>query len=347
MRLVGVVAASIVSAAVVIAQSPRTTALSSITDVAGIRVGHHTLSARPTGCTVVLVDGNATGAVDVRGGAPGTRETDLLAPDNTVQTVNAIVLAGGSAFGLDAASGVMQFLSERKIGYQTSGGVVPIVPAAIIFDLNVGDRPEIRPDAACGYAAAQNAKDGAIDEGSVGAGAGATLGKTLGRARAMKGGIGTASVTTTDGLVVGAIIVVNAVGSVVDPRTGKAVAGARTPDGRGLEDPFALVLRGVLQSAPARENTTIGVVATNARLTKAEALKVVEMAHDGMARSIVPSHMPSDGDALFALATGRRDGAGNVGDIGALAAEVVAQAVLRAARAAKSLPGYPAASDIR
>ena len=318
----------------------------SITDVAGIRVGQVTLAERPTGCTVVMADGGATGAVDVRGGAPGTRETDLLAPDNTVTQVNAIVLSGGSAFGLDTATGVMRFLSENKIGYATSGGPVPIVPAAILYDLTIGGRPEIRPDASCGYAAAQRAGP-TVEEGSVGAGAGATIGKMMGSGRAMKGGIGTASVTTTDGLVVGAIIAVNAVGSVIDPRTGRAIAGVRTADGRGLEDPFALVLRAVVSAASERENTTIGVVATNARLTKAQALKVVEMAHDGLARAIVPAHTPSDGDTLFALATGRLERDGNVGTIGALAAEVVSQAIARAVRAARGLPGYPAVADLR
>ena len=322
------------------------TRLTSITDVQGLRVGQVTLAERPTGCTVILADGGATGAVDVRGGAPGTRETDLLAPDNTVTEVNAIVLAGGSAFGLDAASGVMRFLSEAGIGYRTAAAPVPIVPAAILYDLSIGGRPDVRPDAACGYAAAKGATTN-VEEGSVGAGAGATIGKYLGAGRAMKGGIGTASVTTTDGLVVGALIAVNAVGSVIDPRTGRAVAGVRTADGGGLEDPFALVLRAVLPPAAGRENTTIGVVATNARLTKAQALKVVEMAHDGLARAIVPAHTPSDGDTLFALATGRLERDGNVATIGALAAEVVSQAILRAVRAARGLPGYPAVADMR
>jgi L-aminopeptidase/D-esterase-like protein len=319
----------------------------SITDVAGIRVGQVTLAGRPTGCTVILADGGATGAVDVRGGSPGTRETDLLAPDNTVTEVNAIVLAGGSAFGLDAAGGVMKFLSEAQVGYKTSGGPVPIVPAAILYDLTIGGRPDIRPDAECGYAAAKAASSGSVEEGSIGAGAGATIGKFFGAGRAMKGGIGTASVTTTDGLVVGAIVAVNAVGSVVDPRTGRVIAGVRTADGRGVEDPFALVLRGVVPGASPGENTTIGVVATNARLTKAQALKVVEMSHDGLARAIVPAHTPSDGDTLFALATGRLERDGNVSSIGALAAEVVAQAIGRAVRAARGLPGYPAVSDMR
>ena len=318
-----------------------------ITAVPGITVGHFTLSERPTGCTVILAANGATGGVDVRGGAPGTAETDLLAPDNTVERVNAIVLSGGSAWGLDARSGVMKFLGERKIGYRTGGGNVPIVPAAILYDLTIGGLPEVRPGADCGYKAAAAAKAGAIEEGSVGAGAGATVGKMLGGGRAMKGGVGSVVLITSDGLMVGALVAVNAAGSVIDPRTARAVAGMRTADGRGLEDPFALVRRGVLQPAPARENTTIGVVVTNARLSKAQATKVAEMAHDGMARAIVPSHTPSDGDTLFTLATGDRQADANVGTIGALAAEAVTDAILRAVRMARGLPGYPAAADIR
>jgi L-aminopeptidase/D-esterase-like protein len=319
---------------------------SSIATVPGISVGHYTLSERPTGCTVILAANGATGGVDVRGGAPGTAETDLLSPHNTVEKVNAIVLSGGSAFGLAARDGVMKFLDEKKIGYATGGGPVPIVPAAILYDLTVGGRPEIRPGSDCGYRAAAAASATEVAEGNVGAGAGATVGKSMGPGRAMKGGIGTIALVTGDGLIVGAIVAVNAVGSVVDPRTGRPVAGVRTADGRGLEDPFALVRRGVLQHEPAREATTIGVIATNARLTKAQAQKVAEMAHDGMARAIVPSHTPSDGDTLFVLATGDRAGDANVGTIGALAAEALADAIVRAVRAARSIPGFPAAIDI-
>jgi L-aminopeptidase/D-esterase-like protein len=317
-----------------------------ITGIAGILVGHFTLKERPTGCTVILAQPAATGAVDVRGGAPGTREVSLLAPENSIEKVDAIVLAGGSAFGLDAATGVMRYLAEKGLGYQTSAGPVPIVPAAILFDLAVGGRPEIRPDASCGYEAAKLARSGAVEEGSVGAGAGATVGKLLGAGRAMKGGVGTAALSV-DGLIVGALVAVNANGTVIDPRTTQPIAGVRSSDGRSLEDPFALIRRGVASAGPARENTTIGVVATNARLTKPQALKVVEMAHDGLARSIVPSHSPSDGDTLFALATGGLARDVNVGAVGALAAEAVAEAVVRAVRAAKGLGDYPAAADIR
>ena len=318
-----------------------------LTSVPGIRVGHVTLSVRPTGCTVVLADEGAVGAVDVRGGAPGTRETDLLAPESTVPQVNAIVLSGGSAFGLDTASGVMRFLSERRIGYATSGGPVPIVPAAILYDLSIGGRPDVRPDATCGYDAAAAATDAPVPEGNVGAGAGATVGKMLGPARAMKGGLGSSAIRLESGLIVAALVAVNAVGTVVDPHTGRPIAGARGADGVSLEDPFQIVRRGLAPPGPAREHTTIGVVATNARLTKAEALKVASMAHDGLARAIVPSHTPSDGDTLFTLATGRLSGNASVGSVGALAAEVVADAIVRAVRAARTIPGYPAARDLR
>jgi len=317
-----------------------------LTAVPGIRVGHSTLVERPTGCTVVLAEPAAVGAVDVRGSAPGTRETDLLNPVNLVERVNAIVLAGGSAFGLDAASGVVRFLDERGIGYQTTAGRVPIVPAAILFDLGVGD-PKVRPTADCGYRAATAATSGPVEEGSVGAGAGATVGKLAGAARAMKGGLGSASVTLPGGLVVAALFAVNAVGSVVDPATGRAVAGVRTPDGKALADVRDLLRAGeVRPSLKGGESTTIGVVATNARLTKAQATKVAQMAHDGVARAVVPAHTPYDGDTIFVLATGTADAAPELLVVGALAAEMATDAILRAVRAAKGIEGYPAARDI-
>jgi len=317
-----------------------------LTAVAGLKVGHHTLDTRPTGCTVVLAEGGAVAGVDVRGSAPGTRETDLLNPINLVDQVHAIVLAGGSAFGLDAASGVMRYLDERKIGFPTSNGVVPIVPAAILFDLGVGD-PKVRPGPDCGAAAAGRASTGPVDEGNVGAGAGATIGKMMGMERAMKGGIGTAAITLPDGLVVAALVAVNAYGDVIDPATGRVVAGVRTADGRGLADARVLLRTGAGGKRPIGESSTIGVVATNAKLTKTQATKVAQMAHDGLARSITPVHSLADGDTLFALATGTLDGEANVSRIGALAAEAVADAVLRAVRAARGLPGLPAARDIQ
>jgi len=314
--------------------------------VAGLRVGHHTLDTRPTGCTVVIAEGGAVAGVDVRGSAPGTRETDLLNPLNLVDEVHAIVLSGGSAFGLDAASGVMRYLEERKIGFPTAYGVVPIVPAAILFDLGVGD-PKIRPDAGCGYAAAAAATAGPIPEGNVGAGAGATVGKMLGMDRAMKGGIGAASITLPDGVVVTALVAVNAYGDVVEPATGRVIAGVRTADGKGLADARVLLRSGAALKKAVGQNTTIGVVATNATLTKTQAAKVAQMAHDGLARSITPVHGLSDGDTLFALATGKLAGDADVSRIGAIAAEVVADAVVRAVRAARGLPGLPAASDLQ
>ena len=321
---------------------------STLTAIAGLSVGHHTLADRPTGCTVVLIEGaGAIAAVSVRGGAPGTRETDALAPDNTVQQINGIALAGGSAFGLDAATGVMRFLEEKKIGFQTSAGPVPIVPAAILYDLSVGNRPDIRPGADCGYQASRSATSEPVVEGSVGAGAGATVGKLAGYDRAMKGGVGSAALRLDSGLVVAALVVVNAAGTVIDPRTGRPVAGVRTADGRSLEDPFALIRRGVAPSGPAREATTLGVIATNARLTRVEALRVAEMAHDGLARTIVPTHTPNDGDTMFVLATGALSTPVNLTAAGALAGEAVSDAILRAVRTARGLPGFPAAADIR
>lgn len=317
-----------------------------LTAVAGIEVGHHTLAARPTGCTVVLARAGAVAAVDVRGGAPGTRETDLLDPARTVQRVHAIVLAGGSAFGLDAAGGVVRYLAERGIGYDTGVAKVPIVPAAILFDLRVGGDPAIRPTADCGYRAAADAGAGPVAEGNVGAGAGATVGKLRGAAQAMKGGVGSAAIAVPGGLVVAALAAVNAVGDIVDPATGRVVAGVRTPDGRGLADARTLLRAGAGGGGRPRENTTLGVVATNAALTQAEATTVARMAHDGLGRAIVPAHTPADGDAIFALATGRHDGPAAVGTVGALAAEAMAEAIVRAVRAARGIAGYPAARDL-
>ena len=317
-----------------------------LTAVDGLKVGQFTLSTRPTGCTVILAERGAVAGVDVRGAAPGTRETDLLNPVNLVQQVNAIVLSGGSAFGLDAASGVMKYLEERNIGYDVRVAKVPIVPAAILFDLNIGD-PKIHPDASCGYKAAAAATTGPIAEGDVGAGAGATVGKLAGAGRAMKGGLGTASITLANGLTVAAIVAVNAVGDVVDPTTGKVVAGVRTADGKSLADARALIRDAAARrQGRAGENTTIGVVATNATLTKVQATKVAQMAHDGIARAIYPSHTMSDGDAIFALATCLHAGDVDVSTIGALAADMMSEAILRAVRASKGLPGYPAVRDL-
>lgn len=318
-----------------------------LTAVPGLEVGHDTLAERPTGCTVVLARRGAVAGADVRGGAPGTRETDLLDPSNTVQRVHALVLSGGSAFGLDAAAGVVRYLEEQGVGFDAGVAKVPIVPAAVLFDLSVGGKPHVRPNADSGYRAARSASEGPVAAGNVGAGAGATVGKIAGLARAMRGGLGSASIALPDGLVVASLVAVNAVGDVIDPATGQLVAGVRTADGRALADARTLLRTGGFQPlARPGENTTIGVVATNAALDKARARKVAQMAHDGVARAIAPAHTPLDGDTIFALATGDLPGAPDLMRIGALAAEAVAEAVVRAVRAAAGLPGLPAVRDM-
>jgi L-aminopeptidase/D-esterase-like protein len=316
-----------------------------LTAITGLTVGHHTMAERPTGCTVVLAEGGAVAAVEVRGAAPASRETDLLNPVNTVQQVHAVVLAGGSAFGLDAAGGVMRYLEERRVGFVFGPVRVPIVPGASIFDLAVGDA-RIRPTADCGYRAAAAASAAPVVEGSVGAGAGATIGKSAGLSRAMKGGVGTSALALPGGVTVAALVVVNAFGDVVEPSTGRVVAGARTADGRGLADARRLLRAGGVSFSAAPSHTTLGVVATNAALTKTEAHLVARMAHDGLARAIVPAHTPVDGDAIFSLATGSHAGRIDVGAIGALAAELVADAIVRAAMQAVGLPDLPAAAEL-
>jgi L-aminopeptidase/D-esterase-like protein len=321
-----------------------------LTDVAGLRVGHHTLTERPTGCTVVLVDGEgAVGGVSQRGAAPGTRETDLLDPLNMVERVNAIVLTGGSAYGLDAAQGVVRYLEERKVGYPIAGTVVPIVPAAVLMDLGFGGDSSIRPTADCGYRAATAAISSAVAEGNVGAGAGATVGKLLGgRERAMKAGLGSASISLANGLVVGAMAAVNAVGDVIDPTTGMVVAGIRTDDGKRLAD-ARILLRSPLPSEALQRpggNTTLAIVATNARLTKAQVSRVALMADDGLSRAVSPAHTTADGDTIFSLATATWQGQSDVSTIGALAADALSEAIVRAAVHATSSGGLPAARDL-
>lgn len=324
-----------------------------ITQVSGIRVGHFTLPGGSTGCTVILTDGEgAVGGVAQRGPAPGTRETDLLNPLNMVEHVNAIVLSGGSAFGLDAAQGVMRYLEEKNVGFKTGAGVVPIVPAAVIFDLPFIGASKTRPTADCGYRAATAASDHAVQEGNVGAGAGATVGK-LGAffnapnvaIKPMKAGVGTASVSLPNGLIVGALAVVNALGDIVDPATGQVVAGMRGADGR-LADARKVLRSGGSAVAQPVQNTTLGVVATNAKLTKTQISRVALMADDGLARAIYPVHTQGDGDTVFALATGNWNGAVDLTTVGALAADVMAEAIVRAAVMAKSSGGLPAASDV-
>ncbi len=324
------------------------TASGSITDVQGVKVGHFTESRRPTGCTMLLFEKGATAGVDVRGGSPGTRDTDLLNPVNTVQQVQAILLAGGSAFGLAAASGAMRYLEEHRLGYPMGRDVVvPIVPGAILYDLEIGDA-KIRPTEESGYQACQAATSQRVVEGNVGAGAGATIGKMFGMKQAMKSGLGSSSLRVGNtGIVVGAIVAVNAVGDVVDPKTGKIIAGARKPDGSGFVDSMARIREGYSVRLDAAKNTTIGVVATNVALDKAQATKVAQMAHDGLARTIYPVHTPSDGDTIFAVATGAIPARAYHGAIGALAAEAMAQAVLRAVMNARGIAGLPSYSDLR
>ena len=316
-----------------------------ITDVPGIRVGHATNQEAKTGCTVVLCPPQgAVGGVDQRGGAPGTRETDLLHPMHLVQRVHAVLLTGGSAFGLDAAGGVVRWLEEQGIGYDTGVARVPIVPAAVVFDLSVG-RADVRPDAAMGYAACEAAIEGPVSEGSVGVGAGCKVGAVFGVARSSKAGVGTASVDLGGGLVVGAIVAANAFGDVVDPRSGEILAGARVLRGEGFADTLAamkgMVGKAVLRFA-ARGQSVVGAVATNARLTKEEANKVAQMAHNGLAKAVRPAHTMLDGDIFFALATG--DKRGDVNLIGAYAAEVVAEAIVRSVRAAQG-EGLPESDE--
>ena len=323
--------------------------LGAITDVAGIEVGHFTESRRPTGCSVVIARDGAVAGVDVRGAAPGTRETDLLAPTNLVDRVHAVLLAGGSAFGLAAATGVVQWLEEHGVGLPVAGSCIPIVPAAVLFDLVVGDA-RIRPDAQAGHAACAAASARRPTEGNVGAGTGAAVGKIFGIERAMKAGIGTASLRV-GGVTMGALVAVNAVGDVVDPGTGRPIAGARTANGCALLDSRRALLRGdATRSIVAGSNTTIGVIATDAALSKAQATRLATMGHDGLARSINPVHTMSDGDTLFALATGRSASRADMTLLGTMAAEAVARAVVRAALAARGLRSeglwLPAARDL-
>jgi L-aminopeptidase/D-esterase-like protein len=324
-----------------------------ITDIPGLLVGHAQNDEALTGCTVILYEKGAVGGVDQRGGAPGTREIDALHPMHLVSKVHGIVLAGGSAFGLDAATGAMRFLEERGVGFDTRIAKVPIVPSAILFDLGIG-KSDVRPDSAMGYLACQNASMEPPAEGNFGAGTGATVGKILGLSQCMKSGIGTASAEIGAGVIVGAIAAVNAFGDVIDPSNGQIIAGARCMDVGplhiGAPGYFAdtlqvmktLIGRTVLGYG-SRGNTVIGVVATNAKFNKEQANKVAQMAHDGLARTIRPAHTMLDGDTIFALATGEHSADVNI--VGAYAAEVFAQAILRGVRAAKPVAGIPAISE--
>jgi len=320
-----------------------------ITDVPGLWVGHAEDTEAVTGCTVILCPEGAVGGVDQRGGAPGTRQVDALYPMHLVQKAHAVVLSGGSAFGLDAASGAVRWLEERGIGFDVRVAKVPIVPSAILFDLGIG-RADVRPDAAMGYQACVNAAQDRPREGNAGAGLGCTVGKILGPEGGMKGGLGTASIDLGAGVVVGAIVAVNAFGDVIDPQTGQILAGARLPDG-SFADALAVMKARVGQptlrfARPAEEgHTVIGVVATNAGLNKEEVNKVAQMAHDGLARAIRPAHTMLDGDTLFAFATGTATAPADVNIIGAFAAEVLTQAIVSGVRAAQTIGGWKAMKD--
>lgn len=312
-------------------------------DVPGIRVGHFTEIEAGTGCTVVLCGKGATGGVDVRGGAPGTREIPLLDPVNIVETVHAVYLGGGSAYGLDGASGVMQYLEEQEIGFDVGVGVVPIVPGAVLFDLPVGSS-KVRPDKEMGYKACLNARGDSIEEGSVGAGTGATVGKAAGMEYAMKSGVGTASFSSGD-LIVSAMAAVNCLGDVVDPDTGGKIAGMLDKERKTIGSTMEYLTSAAEGKAKAFSgNTTLGVVATNAKLNKSGTTKVAQMAHDGYARAINPIHTLYDGDTIFCLATGEVES--DLTTIGSIAATVMAQAIARGAKAADSLFNIPAYKDL-
>jgi L-aminopeptidase/D-esterase-like protein len=319
----------------------------SITDVRGIKVGHWSDRRALTGCTVIIPDLPAVAGVDVRGAAPGTRETELLRPGNLVQHVHAIVLAGGSAYGLEAASGVMRHLSERNIGFPYGRGVIPIVPAAILFDLGVG-RGDRWPDMDAGYKAAGAAKR-TTPEGNIGAGTGATVGKALGPERAMKGGVGTASERSVHGLVAGALAAVNASGDIVDPDSGRMLAGARRDDDT-IDDTITVLREARIwqpETPAARsQNTVLVVVATNAALTKEQANRLATVCHDGLARAVRPAHTQGDGDIVFTLATGERQIEGSdYRIIEALATRAVERAIVRGVTEATGIPGIPSYND--
>jgi L-aminopeptidase/D-esterase-like protein len=317
-----------------------------ITSVSGIEAGHYTDLENATGCTVVLCRKGAVGGVDVRGGSPGTRETDLLQPSRRVDQLFAVSLSGGSAFGLDAASGVMAWLEEQDIGYRvTPGVIVPIVSSAIIYDLGLVT-PKVRPGPDEGRTAVGGASKEPLTEGTVGAGTGATVAKTGGTHRACKGGLGTASIRLPGGATVGAVVVVNSIGGIRDPFSGKLVAGPRREDG-SFDDPVGILLGESHASLPSGPvNTTIGVVATDARLSREEANYLARVSHNGLSMTIHPCHTIRDGDTMFAMATGEFADEVDLTTLGAAAAEVVAQAVLRAVRLATGLGGIPAVSDL-
>lgn len=318
----------------------------SLTDIGEILVGHYTFRERPTGCTVITSPKPFVAGVDVRGGAPGTREIELLRPENSLDQIDAIFLSGGSAFGLDTGAGIVRYLEEQGRGFDTGAARVPIVCGAILFDLLLGD-PKIRPDANAGYEAIKAAASKRVSEGNVGAGAGATVGKLFGPERAMKGGVGSWALSLPEGLKVGALAAVNSIGDVVDPATGKIIAGARRKDEKGFVGVMHQIRKGYKPGAPFHGNTVLAVVATNARLTKTQCTRVAQMAQDALARCIYPVHMPWDGDTVFAISTGTwtKEKEPDAGAIGALAADALATAIVRGVLECESWGIYPAAKD--
>jgi L-aminopeptidase/D-esterase-like protein len=314
------------------------------TAIEGIKVGHSQNLEAATGCTVILCEEGATAGVDVRGGAPGTRETDLLNPVNLIEKVHAIFLAGGSAFGLDTAAGIMQYLEEKQIGFDVNVTRVPIVCGAVLFDLNIGDH-RIRPDKEMGYQACLNAGRMEFRQGNIGAGTGATVGKIRGMKRAMKSGLGSYALQI-DTLNIGALVAVNCLGDVIDPNTGERLAGPLNEDMRTLGNTEEIMVESYAkQKNLFASNTTIGVVATNAELTKSQATKVASMAQDGYARTMRPAHAMVDGDTTFTVATGRVRSDVNV--IGLLAARAVERAVVSAVKNATCLRGFKCYADLR
>ncbi|KEI12313.1 peptidase [Clostridium novyi B str. ATCC 27606] len=314
-----------------------------ITDIEGIRIGHSQKLHGPTGCTVILCEKGAVGGVDVRGGAPGTRETDLLNPMNMVNKIHAILLTGGSAFGLDAASGIMEYLEERNVGFDVGVTKVPIVCGAALFDLSIGNY-KIRPDKDMGYEACLNASNKKPMEGNVGAGTGATVGKVLGEEYAMKGGFGSYTLKVGE-LIVGAVVAVNCFGDVIEPKTGNVIAGVLNKDKYGFRSTENIMISKYDNDKNLfNGNTTIGAIVTNAILTKGEANKVASMAHNGYARSIYPVHTMYDGDTIFVMATGSVKADVNV--VGLLASKVMEKAIVRAIKKANSICGYKCYKDI-
>lgn len=310
-----------------------------LTDIVGVRVGHASNFDAITGCTAILFDGGAAGGVDVRGSATGSAELDVLSPGHITDRVHAVVLSGGSAFGLEAAAGVRRYLERHGVGFETGAAKVPIVPCAILYDLAIGSA-KIRPDREMGEAAAAAATGDPVLEGSIGVGTGATVGKLFGMPRAMKGGVGSFTVSA-GGALVSALAAVNAVGDVRDPATGKTVAGARVAaDSRELLNSEAALRAGQAKAGfPGRHNTTLVVVATNARLSKTGAAKLAQFGSLGTARTIYPVNTMMDGDITFAFSCGTENADLNV--LGSAAAEAVSQAILRAVRAAKGMGGVP------